>query len=321
MIVLAVILFVVLTVISGTSDEWELNGGESRETNVRGGSFLVRSISIEGYADVFNFNDGCPSLTGTPIIMNKTYDITLQRDDYQYDQFYLNKGSRLEITVDQSRGATDILLFTSRDSFDDWQDEDIDSSDGDANRAWYVQQGQPPADLHYSAHRSDFYTIVYNNDYHRFGEATVSYKITATTFDLDGQNPYCPSDEFGCKIAVAKSASSNQCIIVRIPTDVTSTIVSTHQQRVWSSVLALAAIPLIILFCKQKRPSVAGYGTIPTTTTTTTPISASSIPATNPNYTPIVTATAEVFPASVAYGTDATEKIPLAQAVVIDDKP
>ena len=102
---LSLIMGIVLVALSGIRTEWTLNAGESRriETPILQRNIIVSSSSSGNShrldAMVYDL-DECPPLTGPPVTFQDYKNVSVAIGAYEYDYFFLNKGSNIDVQVE-----------------------------------------------------------------------------------------------------------------------------------------------------------------------------------------------------------------------------
>ncbi|KAI2509548.1 hypothetical protein MHU86_4809 [Fragilaria crotonensis] len=229
-ITIPIIVFVIALILSNMRDEWTLNAGETRQ--IPNNAWLHNQVSIstniQGSASIYSMNGACPPLTGPTVSFGQTEDLTLSEDDYQYDYFYLNTGSFLDVTFTQDYGATNVFVLRGlRVALS--HDNSFSSA---ALLTRYAGAGQT-ANVQYSALASDTYTVIYDNASNSNGHATVTYQVTLTTYNLDGVTPVSDCEgSVSCSIDVR----GRTCILVKATDEVT---VHVSASRRWGPPLRL----------------------------------------------------------------------------------
>ena len=244
------IVFIVILIVSTVSDSWTLNAGETRQVKTKAAlnDIVYISTNIPDSLTIYALEGSCPPLNGPAVSFGDTEDIQLARGDYQYDYFYLNAGSFLDVTLTQEHGATNVLVFQGLLAAKNYmQNSDDDSFSSPVCLQSYAGAGQT-ARVQYTPSRSDTYVVVYDNASHSKGHATVSYTVNLTTYNLDGKTPVenCESTNT-CSFDIV----GHGCILVRAESEVT---VHISASRRWGALFFYSAIPLVIgYFCLKVR--------------------------------------------------------------------
>lgn len=247
-ITLSTIMLLVLLAISNVADEWTLNAGETRQVLTRPwlNNEVSISTSIPDSVSIYSLNGACPPLTGPTVTFGETQDITLSEGDYQYDYFYLNTGSFLDVTLTQDYGATNVFIMRGLDAVHQRSGENSFTSSALMTR--YAGAGQT-AYVRYSVPASDTYAVIYDNASNFNGHSTVTYEVVLTTFSLDDVTPVSGC-EGSTKCSVENSAHA--CILVKAADEVT---VHVSASRRWGAILFYCAvIPVVIgIICRPRR--------------------------------------------------------------------
>eukprot|EP00978_Attheya_sp_CCMP212_P028246 scaffold97092_cov59-Attheya_sp.AAC.2 len=204
----------------------------------------------------------CPPLTGPPIALDQPMEISLAPDDYQYDSFFLHKGSTLSVTVDQTQGATNIYMIQGKKQFQEWQENDGGSSSVKKRHKHYVGQGQDTQTFSWTAHKSDTYVVVYDNASGWKGHATVHYHVNLTTYQLENDTtttPFCPiistttdsSDTTPCQVDL-EGTKRFRCILVQATSDQPDVTVTIQSERRWSRIFLVSLLPIAMAFLLEK---------------------------------------------------------------------
>lgn len=258
------IAFVILLLMSAGSETWTLNAGESRRI-VPG--FLSQSIEVAKRSNDKDLNvaaslyaipdNKCPPLTGPKVSLSDVNTMTLGRDDYQYDYFYLNDGSTLTAKVSQTLGSSEVLLLRGRRGSMDLEAGHVSNNDWDDMRrdslsSFFIKANGNKQITHESKH-SDTYTLVYDNASSSKAELRVSYTLQLTTFNLDDYSDTlaCTDLTYGCPPIEKKSAG---CIILATyPNsegggEITLTVTTS---RNWLLIVLLSTIPAWLMAARE----------------------------------------------------------------------
>lgn len=252
-VVLSAVVLVVLLTLSHKNDSWSLNMGETRKVSTPWftDALKIQSNVADG-AHIFAL-DKCPALTGPKLSLDSSLDISLAQNDYQYDFFYLNAGSTISVTVQQSQGASNILLLRGKDTLDRWEhDEDDSNRDNVALMKRYAGANQN-VQLQYTVSKSDFYVAVYDNASSKHGHANVTYHVELTTYNLKGLSPITSScnsatntcfvkKHFDCVLVQATNSTNDATVTVSITSD-----------RKMGLLLFLSCIPILLGLLQKRR--------------------------------------------------------------------
>jgi len=270
-LLLSFLLFVIISSSSNVTNKlWTLNGGETRGIKM---PLLTSSMTITATGgaglDVYEFvGSKCPPLTGSPVSLQDKWSFTLGLDDYQYDYFFLNKGSAIDVNVIQSVGSTNIYLVKGQKMVDrlegtinnnnDDDDDDYDMDEGFEHYAKlkrFVSAGSTNhVHLHYDVHKTDAYTIIYDNASTKDGQLTVQYQIQLTTHDTQGQSPICTNVLSNPCTVVHTRKKRASCIVLQAKETTETqehfaedvvTIEITGRRR-WGYIVGFSLIPFLI---------------------------------------------------------------------------
>lgn len=208
---------------------WTMSPGESRHVATAG--FLTDSVNVIstssnrrhrhngsnetislGMAVYAMETPTCPPLTGPPVTLDAPpQELVLLHNAFEYQYFYLNKRSTMQVTVHQTKGATNILVLKGNKVLARIQDKKKDASlykwgghdvISDLNMAFYMEQivvervswthGHAPIQFSFTSPSNDVYVLLYDNAASNEPAAfNVSYHMVLTTYDLDGLAPWC----------------------------------------------------------------------------------------------------------------------------------
>lgn len=203
----------------------------------------------------------CPPLTGPKVTLEDTTSFRLAKDGYQYDYFYLNAGSVVQLDIVQSSGSTNVFLLRGQAMLDRIVGDADDDEEGGFGRnallKKFVTAGEDPGklDMSYNVSDSDIYILVYDNASTAAGDLSVHYKLDITTHNVNGKDPVCSRDSGPCVIARSKRKT---CIIVQSAGDGDHTADDTvtidiQGNRRWRLVITLSLTPvllqILIVFC------------------------------------------------------------------------
>lgn len=282
---LSIFLLLILIASSGMKNDWTMNAGETRRVQP---SFFTKSVTIttatgssnSGSSSSVNVYDltSCPALTGPVVTIQDSHTLTLGAGDYQYDYFYLNAGSTIQLKVMQqqqktgssySSSSTEVFFFQGQDKLNDLENGNADNQDADdfARNALvqrYISGAGATASLMYRVKTTDVYILVYDNvslySSNMQSVIAVDYQVSLTSFDLSNQTPTCQEEETAggpslqeCVVDYSMSGSGNRgCIIVQatggggsvFQEAIVHVQVTGHRQ--WILLLFCASIPFFI---------------------------------------------------------------------------
>jgi hypothetical protein len=254
-LVLSILVCIVLLALSGINATWTLNAGESRRIEipilnrqiVLSSSYISSTMVLD--ALVYDLKT-CPPLTGPPVSLNATREITLGLGEYQYDYFFLNTGSTIDLTVEQSQGNSIIYILEGANAL---RRLETPSTDDDPFGKDIVVQGQAAAGgnvtLSYKVKQSDIYTLVYDNALTTTSEAnlTAHYKVEMTTYEVKDDVPICSSLRMKCELDHPNRGS---CLLVQAYSEHIDhsqvVTVKVHGKRSWLQILIYSVLPYLI---------------------------------------------------------------------------
>lgn len=292
-IFLSLCFFVLLVVMSKMDETWTFNAGETRRVATR--AILTSQIEIQSQVPngivVYDIKGKCPTLTGPAIPLDESLNLHFAPDDYQFDYFYLNKGSSLTVTFQQRRGATNLSLLKGTNQLHAIQgDEDYPSFASQAILTRYTASPcephhdayhhkcayGPPITISYVAPESDVYIIVYDNASSFSGRANTTIHVNLATFDLTNQTPFSHCQSLTCSVDTRRK----DCLLLQAPSDGSVVTVHVTAKRRWLIIVSLSLLPLVIAIFLQvwrRRESARSEEAMP--------------PATNPEVTATLVAT------------------------------
>jgi hypothetical protein len=259
---LSIVILVALLAFSQLDTNWTLNAGETRHVKLP-----VLNSRIDISTDdkigvrVYDFpGKECPSLTGPTVTLEDENTVYLGTGDYQYDYFFLNKGSVILLDYHQTKGATNIFILRGESNLQrlegNTDDDDDDHFQKQALKKRYVAEGgHASGSLQYTAKQNNVYMIVYDNvSPATTGTLSVHYTITLTTYNLHGQEPVCDESVDTCSINLP---NRRRCILVQAISDsgghTSDEIVSVEVTgtRCWSFLLFYSAMPFIFFLLRS----------------------------------------------------------------------
>jgi hypothetical protein len=306
---LSIFVFVILLGVSNVNETWTLNGGESRRIPSK--AFWNRRIKIASQIPngikVYDIKGLCPPLTGPTISLNQSWNIALAPDDYQFDYFYLNKGSALSVKYQQHKGATTISILKGSHTLASLRSGEVDSESPLLTR--YAGASQE-AVFTYTVPETDTYILLYDNASTSSGKATITIQADLTTHDLQNQQPLSGCFALDCIVKL----SGNDCLILQAQAQAGTTsseiTVKVTADRQWFLIGAIALLPLLTGICwhQQQQRSTVPYEDAPLapkTTTATAPPEATSANVVDYESIPIVVAD-DIYPVAVPVGAKLT---------------
>lgn len=244
---------VILLAVSGLDETWTFNPGETRR--VVEGTWLMRRMhfasQVTNSINIYAINGHCPPLTGPLVTLSDTIPIKLAPDDYQFDYFFLNEGSAIDLVVTQDSGASNVMVLRGTDSLERMDDDEGDDYDSFSKQALLKRFAGAGQQVHvqYTVSYSDVYVLLYDNASSGKGKATVEYNINATTYNLSGAKP-----KSCLPLTCTLLLEEDQCILVQaIQTDSNSKdpiSVRLSPDRRWGLISILAVLPIFVgLIC------------------------------------------------------------------------
>ena len=259
---LVFLLFIALVTVSSVNDTFVLDAGETRRIHRR---FLTRNLrisstSLDGLPTVvYDIKTKCPALTGPSVVLEKTMNITLHDRDYQFDYFYLNDGSNINLDIKTLHGALNIYILKSGHVLDRLlgdSGEDESAFFRIAVQRKFTFEGQE-ASISYRTrdHSGDYYILLYDN---ASGETnfTMHYKVAHSSYDLENHKPICEDTEVDCFIPQGNIGS--RCILVEAGADKMtekdqSVTIYLEADRAWLQIAVICVLPLLFCWYQQRR--------------------------------------------------------------------
>jgi hypothetical protein len=266
---LSIVVLVALLAFSQLDRNWTLNAGETRHVKLP-----VLNSRIEISTDdkigvrVYDFPGKCPDLTGPTVTLEDESNLTLGTGDYQYDYFFLNKGSVINLDFHQTKGATNIYILGGESNLQrlEGNTDDDDFHRHSLKKRYVAEGGHSSGSFQYTAKKDNVYMIVYDNvSPATTGTISVHYTITLTTYNLHGQEPVCDESVDTCSIHLPNRW---RCILVQAISEsgghMSDEIVSVEVTgtRCWFFLLFYSAIPFIFFLLRticQQRSSRSSY--------------------------------------------------------------
>ena len=264
MSLVSIVVFVVLMVVSRVDETWTLNAGETRR--MPSTSLFTQKLEIESQvADSIKvYNTGssrCPPLTGPTVPFDSSLDIELAPDDYQFDYFYLNKDSYLNLTLQQEKGATNVYLFTGNLALQrilqpSYDEEPFSPHDAVIKR--YVGASQQ-VNLEYTVPKTNVYILVYDSASSSAGKTKFTIHLDMTTYNLKNLEEYS-----GCSAASCVLENINgDCVLVQAQSETTIHLTGTRR---WLVIVLLTLAPLLFGVLYLRRQEEAENATPPPAT-------------------------------------------------------
>lgn len=279
---LSICFFILLVVMSKVDETWTFNAGETRHLATR--NTLTSQVQIHSQVSngiiVYDVDGKCPDLTGPTVSLEESWTLHLHPDDYQFDYYFLTKGSSLTVAFQQHRGATAISLLKGESELHAVEgDEDYPSFSTQSLLTRYTAAALsceeashhnkchhargPPITFTYMVPESDIYIIVYDNASSTSGKANTTIHVDLTTYNLANQVPFPDCQPFTCLV----NTHRNNCLLLQAPSD--GGIVTAHitAKRRWLVICSIALSPLVFAIClrlwKGRESSSAATAELP----------------------------------------------------------
>lgn len=242
-ILVSALVFIIVMITSNVDDNWTLNPEETRKIHVGGlnRELHVRSNLANGF-QLYAIDGACPALTGPKLELHEVNKIELAEGDYQYDYFYLNQGSYLDVSLFQEDGSSNVLLLRGLKMSELTDDYDASRFDVQSILKRYAGMGQT-AELQYTAPESDTYVVIYDNASNSNGKATVTYHVDLTSFDLRDKSPVSCETTTRCSVKVI---GLRDCILLQANDLVT---IQLSASRIWHMIALWVALPVVMGYC------------------------------------------------------------------------
>ena len=214
---LILILPILVYFYTNTSDSWRLHTGASRHVVIS--TTFSKSVSISrtpptqehghenevdtgGQFLVYHVDGGCPPLTGPELTLEHRRDLHLEAGEYDWNRYYLNPGSVLNVTVAATSGGTKAFLFRGKTAFESWRRDPSEYSS--FFRRAHTYEGLDPAVILHEAVIAEAFYVVYSNAFRWSADVSIDVVRTLTTFNLSGVDPLpaedCHTDGTACTI-------------------------------------------------------------------------------------------------------------------------
>lgn len=241
----------------GGGEDWTLNAGETRQV-VGANSWLTNHIAIStnvpDSVSLYAIDGACPPLTGPTIQIANTETIQLAQGDYQYDYFYLNAGSFLDVSLQQDYGASNLMVMRGLGTVQGDANGESDNYGSFSSKALLTRYAGATqiAHVQYVAPKSDTYVVVYENASNSKGRSTVTYQVYLKTYEMNGITPIsdCESS-IECNLDLK---GGRQCLLVRAMSEVTVHISTSRRMDsiFFYSIVPLSLVACLVL-CKRKQ--------------------------------------------------------------------
>lgn len=205
---LLLILPILVYFYTNTSDSWRLHTGASRHVVIS--TTFSKSVSIirtpptqehghENEVDTggqflaYHVDGGCPPLTGPELTLEHRRDLHLEAGAYDWNRYYLNPGSVLNVTVTATSGGMKAFLFRGKTAFESWRRDPSEYSIPFFHRA-HTYEGLEPAVIVHDTDIAEAFYVVYSNAFRWSADVSIDVVRTLTTFNLSGAEPLPAED-------------------------------------------------------------------------------------------------------------------------------
>ena len=296
--ILTICLPMILLRSSSGDHTWDLNPAESHRISP---AFLNKEISIVTNGEigvrVYAFKGHCPPLSGRPLNLSDKQTIRLHREEYDYINFYLNKGSTMDVEITNPTGSVNVYLLQGRRISQDVEEEFSFNPDyPDYLQKYHVASSNDKVKLHQTVETTDSYTLLYDNTDEGVSQISVLYKINLATYDLSHKSPKCACGiAHSCHGGKAHSCTlsspimpffGGQCLLLQAESSPSlEDIVTVHitQHRRYGMIVFLSLLPILVYSvcpcCYKDRERTSSYEQIHDSTPP-----GSLPPALSPNY-------------------------------------
>ena len=207
---LLLILPILVYFYTNTSESWRLHTGASRHVVIS--TTFSKAISItrtpptqehghENEVDTggqflaYHVDGGCPPLTGPELTLEHRRDLHLEAGSYDWNRYYLNPGSVLNVTVTANAGGIKAFLFRGKTAFESWRRDPSEYSS--FFRRAHTYEGLDPAVILHEAVIAEAFYVVYSNAFRWGTDVSIDVVRTLTTFNLSGVDPLPAEDCHG----------------------------------------------------------------------------------------------------------------------------
>eukprot|EP00977_Amphora_coffeiformis_P010751 scaffold2518_cov178-Amphora_coffeaeformis.AAC.10 len=291
--ILTILLPMILLRSSSGDHTWDLNPGESHRISP---AFLNKEVSIATNGEVgvrvYAIKGHCPALSGRPLNLSDKQTIRLQREEYDYMNFYLNKGSTIDVEITNSTGSVNVYLLQGRRILQDVQESSFNPDSHEYLQKQFVSSSNEKVKLKLTVETTDIYTLLYDNVNEGLSQISVSYKINLATYDLSHRTPKCAGGKsHSCILSLSLVPFfEGQCLLVQAESSPSlNDIVTVHitQHRRYGMIVFLSLLPILVYSvcpcCYQDRDRTLSYEQIHDSSPLGS-LSGSLPPALSPNY-------------------------------------
>jgi len=259
---------------SSTGDHtWDLNPGESHRISP---AFLNKEISITTKGEVgvrvYAIKGHCPPLSGHPLNLSYSQTIRLQEGEYEYDKFYLNNGSTVNVEIKNTTGSVDVYLLQGRSLLEDVQEASFNPDSHGYLQKQFVTSSNNKVKLKQTVETTDTYTLLYDNAHGGVSQISVSYRIDLATYDLSHESPKCAGGKARfCTLSLPLvPLFGNQCFLVQAESSPSlDDIVTVHitQHRRYGMLIFLSLLPILVYSvcpcCYRDQERTLSYEQLP----------------------------------------------------------
>ena len=150
----------------------------------------------------YHVDGGCPPLTGPELTLEHRRNLHLEAGAYDWNRYYLNPGSILNVTITATNGGVKAFLFRGKTAFESWRRDP--SEYNNFFRRAHTYEGLDPAVIVHEAVIAEAFYVVYSNVFRWSANMSIDVVRRLTTFNLSGVNPLpdeeCSSDGTTCNI-------------------------------------------------------------------------------------------------------------------------
>jgi hypothetical protein len=315
---LTILLNLSLMKLSDGNQTWVLNPGESHQVPQ---NMLANRVFVTSGAEldvrVYSMEGACPPLTGARLSFSDQLHIKLAEDDYQYDYFHLNQGSKINMEVTPSAGSLNIYLMQGQHFLRQLKRSSFTPGSNQYLRSIFAYADRP-IKLRYQVLETDTYVLFYDNASTHSAQFNVSYDLSLTAYDLSDHKPICENADSNNCVIKYPGFRQKECVLVQAAESSSGDAVVTvqiRQRRRYGWIIFLSALPILlysILPCGNGQSRSSGYEALPDADAD----SGAMPPTISPDY--------RNEPYHRAYSDPVVESViaiplPLAQASLVDD--
>eukprot|EP00562_Extubocellulus_spinifer_P015125 CAMPEP_0178576430 /NCGR_PEP_ID=MMETSP0697-20121206/20453_1 /TAXON_ID=265572 /ORGANISM="Extubocellulus spinifer, Strain CCMP396" /LENGTH=556 /DNA_ID=CAMNT_0020211627 /DNA_START=208 /DNA_END=1878 /DNA_ORIENTATION=- len=229
-LLLILVLPTLLYFYTNLSESWRLHTGASRHVVVA--STFTKSVTVRrtaptmehgheneidtgGMFEAYHVDGRCPPLTGANLTLDHRRNLHLESGAYDWNRYYLNPGSVVNVTVTATSGGFKLFLFRGKTAFESWRHDP--SEYNSFFRRSHTYEGLEPAAITHEAVIAEAFYVVYSNPFGRGADVNVDVERSLTTFNLTGVDPLPDEDcnAEGTECLVQLSPWKLACIVVQ----------------------------------------------------------------------------------------------------------